>query len=351
MEKVFQGVRLSKTFLRYFNDIFNAGFSLDGSAINGYDPSTAYVPFTNANDFVVEFALIPNTHSQFRAITSRAYYDMVYAKNKRLLKRYGIDAVSTFALVDEKKDKNHTGQYYVKVMRKMGERYAYIVLKVDREGKIVGSPRTYGSERNEILCVCRQDYESEPVPIPEPKSDKIWIPKSTTSSRLSVFVQRIPDYDLRQVRHYLQFKTRLEGMELCLADLKRNLALKELHASDCFAHETMAIWRLMEEFKRNERVVELTVQYNDLFKEFDELVERRFKLIDEVSEKSDLLDRLLNEYNELSDNELDKKMRLGQEIKSVKLEVEKSMQASVSAIDKRLGEIRQEVSDINQRIA
>ena len=45
---------------------------------------------------------------------------------------------------------------------------------------------------------------------------------STTSSEYSVFEQRIPDYELKDVRNYLQFKTRLEGMNRCLVSLKRN---------------------------------------------------------------------------------------------------------------------------------
>lgn len=52
--------------------------------------------------------------------------------------------------------------------------------------------------------------------------------KSTTSSRYSVFRQRIPEYDLKQVRHYFQFKTRLEGMELCLEQLERDIHRKEV---------------------------------------------------------------------------------------------------------------------------
>lgn len=73
-----------------------------------------YVPITNANDFSTEVALIPNTHPDFRQITSRAYYDMKWAQYKRLCAKYGFTNIATFALVDANKDKNHTGKYLVK---------------------------------------------------------------------------------------------------------------------------------------------------------------------------------------------------------------------------------------------
>lgn len=105
VDKVFQGIRISKTLLEYFKKVMDKGSVSDD----------IYVPFTNANDFSAEVALIPNTHPDFRPITSRAYYDTKWAQYKRLLKEYGITAISTFALVDPKKDKNHTGEYLVKI--------------------------------------------------------------------------------------------------------------------------------------------------------------------------------------------------------------------------------------------
>lgn len=72
-------------------------------------------------------------------------------------------------------------------------------------------------------------------------SSDILMVKSTTSSHYSIFRQRIPEYDLKQVRHYLQFKNRLEGMEICLDWINRSIAMKEANASECFAMETLAI--------------------------------------------------------------------------------------------------------------
>ena len=48
-------------------------------------------------------------------MSSRAYYDMKWVKYKRLLGKFGISAVATFALVDSDKDKTHTGEWLVKV--------------------------------------------------------------------------------------------------------------------------------------------------------------------------------------------------------------------------------------------
>ena len=104
---MYQGPRISKTLLEYFASIMDNG----GTTVHpeGGDPYELYVPFTNANDFSVEVSLIPNTHPDFRQITSRAYYDSKWAQYKRILDKFHISAISTFALVDPKKDKNHTG--------------------------------------------------------------------------------------------------------------------------------------------------------------------------------------------------------------------------------------------------
>lgn len=77
VDRVYQGVRMSKTLLSYFDSVFNNAFE-DGEVKSGFDMSQIYVPFTNANDFTTEISLIPHTHPDFRAITSRAYYDKKY---------------------------------------------------------------------------------------------------------------------------------------------------------------------------------------------------------------------------------------------------------------------------------
>lgn len=67
------------------------------------------------------------------------------------------------------------------------------------------------------------DKDGSPVGIGD-----IQMVKSTTSSHYSVFRQRIPDHDLKYVRNYIQFKNRLEGMELMLNVLKRSAQMKEV---------------------------------------------------------------------------------------------------------------------------
>ena len=109
VDKVFQGPRLSSTLLDYFSKVMEN----DGSEI--------YIPFTNANDFSMEVSLIPNTHPDFRQITSRAYYDTKWAQYKRLCQKYGFTNIATFALVDAKKDKNHTGEFLVKIQKDLGK--------------------------------------------------------------------------------------------------------------------------------------------------------------------------------------------------------------------------------------
>lgn len=128
IDKVYQGIRVSKTLLEYFGEV------VDNYHRPQQDKKELYVPFTNANDFSAEVALIPNTHPDFRPITSRAYYDTKWAQYKRLLKEYGITAISTFALVDPKKDKNHTGEYLVKVQYGSPRDWTYLVVKMNKDG-------------------------------------------------------------------------------------------------------------------------------------------------------------------------------------------------------------------------
>ena len=199
--------------------------------------------------------MIPNTHPDFRQITSRSYYDTKWAQYKRLCnKKYGFDNIATFALVDAKKDKNHTGEFLVKIQKKLGENeYKYLVVKMDMQGQIVSEPIVWTSNVNSILCVCEDDFYRDQM-VDSTREEATWEPvegdipmvHSTTSSHYSIFRQRIPDYDLKLVRHYLQFKNRLEGMELCLEQVKRDVHHKEVRSAECFSKLTMVLKRLME---------------------------------------------------------------------------------------------------------
>ena len=118
VDKVYQGPRISKSLLEYFSSVMkNGGTKI---VVDGQEQDM-YVPFTNANDFSMEVSLIPNTHPDFRQITSRAYYDTKWAQYKRLCQKYDFINIATFALVDAKRDKNHTGEFLVKIQKDLGK--------------------------------------------------------------------------------------------------------------------------------------------------------------------------------------------------------------------------------------
>ena len=361
VEKMYQGARLSTTLLGYFKEVFDKAFDGNGKAIRDFNFSSIYVPFTNANDFTTEVSLVPNTHPDFRAVTSRAYYDMKYKQYRKQLARHGIFAISSFALVDQGKDKNHTGQYLVKLQRKVGEdKYQYIVAKIDKDGQILDiSPdqklRIWSSERNEILSVFENDFLPKKSKVSRkeewtPTESDIPMVKSTTSSHYSVFSQRIPDYDLRYVRNYIQFKTRLEGMELCLLQLKRDIWRKEVQCSECFNKETIAIWRLFQELTGNKERMELVKRYYDLVAEYDQLVARRIRLRQTIDAKRQILDELLGKYNQIDNSNMDEKIALGQKIKSVKLEIDKTYSNQLSFALDRINAIVEEAGGIIEKI-
>ena len=277
--------------LEYFASVMDNG----GTTVH---PETGeqyklYIPFTTANDFSIEVALIPNTHPDFRQITSRAYYDMQWAKYKRMLKSYGITAISTFALVDPEKDKNHTGEYLVKIQYKVSDtEFKYLVTTIDKDGHVVSDPivSQEPTTDNTLLCVCKKDFckfddDGNMVNVDREVGETgEWTPTeenggirdipmvhSTTSSHYSIFRQRIPDYDLKLVRHYLQFKNRLEGMELCLEQVKRDVHHKEVRSGECFAKLTMVMKRLMDEFSNNEELMKHVAKFYDLLAKLDAL--------------------------------------------------------------------------------
>lgn len=225
---------------------------------------------------------------------------------------------------------------------------------MDKDGHILSEPEVWSSSVNSILCVCEDDFYRERM-----KSDEVWTPvvvddipmvHSTTSSHYSIFRQRIPDYDLKLVRHYLQFKNRLEGMELCLEQVKRDVHHKEVHSAECFSKLTMVLKRMMDEFANNKELMSYVTKFYDLYAEWDKLTTKKIQIGDVKDGKLELLRDLQNEYNGLGNNQLDKKLALGQKIGSLKLELDKSIEESLNAIDERLGEIVLEMEAINRTI-
>lgn len=304
VDRVYQGAKLSKTLLEYLSQVMARG-------TDGYE---IYRPFTNGNDFSTEVSLIPNTHPDFRSITSRAYYDSQYVQYKRLCNKYGFSNIATFALVDPKKDKNHTGEYLVKIQRDNGDgTYKYVCATIDSKGQFVTEPEYWTSNVNSILCVCEDDfYNNDRVvhDLDNLQDSDYWHPEelddegnpkgirdipmvhSTTSSHYSIFRQRVPDYDLKLVRHYLQFKNRLEGMELCLEELRRNVHHKEVRSSECFTKLTMVLNRLMQEFVGKKDLMALVAEYCNLLAEWDRLTTKKIQVLELKDAKLDALKKL-----------------------------------------------------------
>ena len=368
-DKVFQGARLSETLLGHFSELMcddSTESRLVDSTESEFADSTAsgiYVPVTNANDFSMEVALIPNTHPDFRQITSRAYYDTKWAQYKRLCQKYDFDNIATFALVDAKKDKNHTGEFLVKIQRALGGgEYKYLVVKMDVEGQIVSEPIVWTSNVNSVLCVCEDDFYRDETVDSTSQQRGTWSPvkgdipmvHSTTSSHYSIFRQRVPDYDLKLVRHYLQFKNRLEGMELCLEQVKRDVHHKEVRSAECFSKLTMVLKRLMDEFASNKELMALVSKWYDLLAEWDKLKTKRIQIQEAKDGKLELLRKLQDEYRRLDDKDhsiahrLDKKLALGHKIASLKLELDKSVEQSIKSIDERIEEISGKDGEMHQ---
>lgn len=338
VDKVYQGVQLSDTLLGYFQKVYESAFDENGRLVVGEDEvREIYVPTTNPNDFKVDVALIANNRPDFPSSISRKHYDERHQKYKDLLAKFGIDFVSTFALVDSKDFKNHTGEWLVKVQRKYGERYGYIVARIGFDGKIATKDdgtldlRVFSSPYNTILSVCENDYAVDRITW---KSDKIWnaverdVPmvKSTTSSQYSIFEQYIPDADLANVRQYLQFRTRLRGMDVCMEQLDQMVHAKEVMCSERFAKMTFSIQTMFNEIKKNKGVIDLVIKYYGQIEKYDSLYTKRIQLVSVVDEKRELLDQLLAEYNKVPGTEMERKMELGQRIKSLRLELNKSLQ-------------------------
>lgn len=160
--------------------------------------------------------------------------------------------------------------------------------------------------------------------------------KSTTSSHYSIFRQRIPNYDLKYVRNYLQFKNRLAGMELCLEQLNRDIERKEIQCSECFEKETSSIWELFKEFLKNKDIMELQVKLYDLVEEYAELSTKKVNISYVLNEKNSKLKILIDEYNSCDDTRLDRKIELGQIIKTLKMEIDKDFTKSLENLEKEL---------------
>ena len=97
---------------------------------------------------------------------------------------------------------------------------------------------------------------------------------------------------MKLVRHYIQFKNRLEGMELCLEQVKRDVHHKEVHSAECFSKLIMVLKRLMDEFANNKELMSWVTKFYDLYAEWDKLTTKKIHLRDVRDGKIGLLQRL-----------------------------------------------------------
>ena len=347
IDYMFQGIKMSDTLLGFFSNLLGGMAGVED----------VYSPVLNANDFSAEISLVPNTHTNFREVFTRAYYDRQYLDYRALMESFNISNIATFALVDPSKDKNHTGWFLVKVQRKVSDhQYTYIVVKMDKDGRFDNEfgVRRWTSSKNEILSVCERDFlkrgDEHVGEVGDVLEGEIPMVHSTTSSHYSVFRQRIPNYDLKQVRHYLQFKNRLAGMELCLQQLKRDVHHKEVRVSECFMKQTMVLSRVMNEFTKNGEVLELVGRFYDLQNEWDGLTMSMAQIESMRDERVAELEHLQLDYQMLENSELDKKLALGQKIASLRLELDKGIVEKLTKIRDRKIEIVREMNLVNERI-
>ena len=120
--------------------------------------------------------------------------------------------------------------------------------------------------------------------------------------------------------------------------------------SECFANLTIEVARLVGRFSDNRELVNLIVKYYQLMHEWDSLEIKKCQLEGVHDEKVGILNQLLAEYNSIEGNEIDRKISLGSKIRSLKLEINKQIDGSISGIDRRLEVIILEVQEINRQI-
>ena len=350
VDRWYQGARFSDTYLQFFQNIF----------INGFDENT-YVPFTNGQDLTTQVSLIPYTHPDFSPLVSRSYYDTRYKDYLAKLKQFGIDNISSFALVDSRRGKTHTGEFLIKVIRRMNDlSYKNIVVRIDMNGQICRTSdggldiSTYSSNRNEILCVWDGDFlhgkhnRNRPIIWKNPIQANIPMVTSTTSSHYSVFRQRIPDYELKYAKNYVQFKNRLDGMELYLKYLEKDIWMKEVQASECFVENTFIINNLLELLTKNSGKIEIVSKIYKLLNERDNVIERKCHLDGVVNGKLEMINKLISEYNEISSSpkKMGQKMELGQKIRSLKMELTKSLKVNIDQMVEYKNRLEMEIQEL-----
>ena len=213
----------------------------------------------------------------------------------------------------------------------------YYLVKQPKEVTVGQIVRALEEDMQFIMCVCEGDFlpgnhsENRPTMWKNPIQANIPMVTSTTSSHYSVFRQRIPDYELKYAKNYVQFKNRLDGMELYLKYLEKDIWMKEVQASECFVENTFIINSLMELLTKNSGKIEIISKIYKLLNERDNVIERKCHLDGVVNGKLELINKLISEYNEISSSpkKMGQKMELGQKIRSLKMELTKSLKVNI----------------------
>lgn len=107
----------------------------------------------------------------------------------------------------------------------------------------------------------------------------------------------------------------------------------------------MALSRLVKEFSKNEKLMAFVTRYYDLVAEYDRIYVKRTQLRAIMDDRSSALTKLIAEYNGIAETQLDRRMEIGQKIKSLKLEIDKNLGAGISEIDLRIEGIKREINE------
>ena len=364
VEIVNQGIMFSDSVLNYFKSVFDSGFDESGNPKSEFSfDKDIYLPFTNALDFQCQTALVPNTHPDFSSVSTRAYYDHLFSEWMKRVKHYGIRAISTYAVVDGGSG-NHLGEFLVKVQKQFDDGFRYIIARLNVLDGRFCRKKTDGtldisifkSDADEILSLCEKDYSED---ADYGHSDKVWdttygelaYSRSSTSSRISIFKQKIPDdHELRDVRNYIQFKKRLEGMEAYMKYLDLDIQSKETQTSECFADMTLAIWEMFKGIAAHRTVLEKVGELNGLLKDYDGFRTTWLTMKKMLSQKKELLDGLIDEYNSLKSVELEKKIDLGRKIETLKLEIDKGIKDRMKELERQISSLCEKMEKLKKEI-
>ena len=120
--------------------------------------------------------------------------------------------------------------------------------------------------------------------------------------------------------------------------------------SECFMKQTMVLSRLMNEFTKNEEILELVGRFYDLQNEWDALTMSMAQIEVMRDEKVRELEHLQADYRALENSELDRKLALGQKIASLRLELDKGIVEKLTKMRDRKMEIVREMNLVNERI-